>query len=153
MNNEPHPRVYVAMRTIDRQQLISPSKLTPDVFMFRDINDKQLPLEHKVQGLMRTHVGVNVNSDHHLVLPFEHTESSAYSVYLRSLSTQALASTFGYFGPQEVRQAYRDMHDMSHEIDMFPENERREFKIKAALFQQVLNLFHGKSPEGGRRRV
>ena len=149
---EQQSRLFVAMRSTDRRVLLSPSDATPDFFIFNNLDDPRIPLENRAQGLMRAHAKVNVNSDHALHMPEEEPGSQAYAVYFNSTTDFETTSGFGKFDVKAVRQARHTLEIMNQNIADFPELERREFRIKAALFQQVINLMEGKSPRAPRWR-
>lgn len=142
---EQQKRLFIAMRSADRRTLISPSSYAPDFFVYNKPDDPRLSLESRVHGVMRTHAHVNVNSDHVLRMPAEEAESSAYAVYYSSTTDYATMANYGKFDVRDVRAMRHDLDRWAQNIADFPEMERRDFRIKAELFQQVINLFEGKS--------
>lgn len=142
---EQQSRLFIAMRSSDRRTLISPSNVAPDFFVYDNVDDSRLSLESRVHGVMRSHAHVNVNSDHALRMPAEEPESSAYAVYYSSTNDYASLARYGKFDVRDVRMMRHDLDVKAQNIADFPEMERRDFRIKSALFQQVINLFEGKS--------
>src|SRR6218665_600970 len=138
-------QLFVAMRTPDRRELISPTSLTPDFFQFDDFTDARPSIESRVQGLMRTHAGVTVNSDHLLRSPEGEANVRGYAVYRSKTVDESLAQDHHNFSVHDVRGQYHDLQALSNDETTFTQLERRTFRIKAELFRQVLNLFDGKS--------
>lgn len=148
---EQHSRLFIAMRSADRKHLISPSSVAPDFFTYNDIGEPRLSIESRVHGVMRSHAHVHVNSDHALRMPSEEPQSSAYAVYYSSTNDHAAVEGYGTFSVRDVRTLHHDLDRMAQNIADFPEMERREFRIKAALFEQVINLFEHNTAGAPRR--
>ena len=147
-------KLLVAMRSTDRRMLIGPSLTKPDFFTLdNEHQDKSIPLESRVGGMMRSHEGVIVMSDHLLRTPKDAPEITGYAVYLRSVVDFQKSNEQGHFTPKDVRDARHDLLLAAHDIDNTPEEVRRMSRIKAELFQQVINLFDGKGIDGARRRA
>ena len=146
-------QLLVAMRSTDRRTLISPTKLAPDFFELDDTHaDKSIPIENRVAGMMRTHEGVIVNSDHLLRTPADAEGITGYAVYLRGVVDFQKAQEHGQFDVRDLRDMRHGLLELVSDVDNTPEQERRIHRIKAELFQQVINLFEGKGIDGPRRR-
>lgn len=147
--NEKH--LFVAVRSMDRRTLISPSKLAPDFFNFH-VEPQPISLEKRAANLMFDTHGVVVNSDHQLHAPSGEDSVIARATYLRHIAVPERAEAHGHFDVAEVEGAHHDFTSWSNNESEFTEEERRLFRIKAHLFRQVLFLFDGKNPYGGARR-
>lgn len=147
-------QLLVAMRSTDRRTLISPTTMAPDFFTFDDSHaDKRLGVESRVAGMMRAHEGVFVNSDHALRTPDDAQEYTGYAVYLRGVADYDKASNHGHFDVHDVRDMRHGLLELIADVGNTPPEERRIHRIKAELFQQVINLFEGKSIDGPHRRT
>jgi hypothetical protein len=138
---ETSPRLLVAVRTMDRRTLISPTQATPDLFEVA-MTPEPIGLENRVARDMRDNHGIVVNSDHSLSIPEEDRPTLGYAVYQRHTVDYEKAGSHGLFTPHEVNIARQELLEWSHDTsDVFSEEEKRLFRIKAHLFHQVLVLF------------
>ncbi len=139
-------KAFVAVRTMDRRSFISPTQDAPDFFDL-DILPDSITIESRVTGGMRSHHGIIVNSDHALSVPRDEHAIIGRAVYQRSIVDYEQSGAHGIFTPQDVNVMRRDLLAWSKdESDTFTEEEKRIFRIKEMLFQQVINLFNGRSP-------
>lgn len=141
------PRLFVAVRSMDRRQYISPTKAAPDLFEV-PVTPQTMSIETRVNDGMKAEHGFSVKPDYRLDAPLESPNISAMAVFHHSTVDYTKAGEHGHFTPHEVNETYHQLHDWSLDAANFTEAERRLFKVKAHLFRQVLHLF---SNRGARR--
>jgi|GEM_PF-4419615 len=145
INQRNDREAYVAMRSMDRKIFYSPTDKAPDFFTF-PIAHESLPLESRVIGGMRTHFGVIANNDHQLTLPNGESKNAvAYATYLRYTVDREKAQDWGYFNSHDIRAMRHDLLQWSDDDTTFTPEERRSFRIRAFLFNQVITLFDGRT--------
>lgn len=138
---ETSPRLLVAVRTMDRRTFVSPSQATPDFFDI-EMTPERISVEDRILREMRSEHGIVVNSDHRLSMPDNEQGVIGHAVYQRHTVNYEQAGTHGQFTPHEVNVARQELLEWSHDTsDLFTDEEKRLFRIKAHLFHQVLTLF------------
>ncbi len=149
-NNE--KQLYVAVRSMDRQTFYSPTQNTPDFFTF-SLQPDTMPLENRVGGMMRTHHGIIVYPDQRLVRLKDEPDVIGEATYLRHVVDYEAVRDHGKFTVRDIRDARHDLLAWSKDTsDTFTPEEQRIFRIKEALFQQVISLFETRGPRGPEHR-